>query len=65
MLIRLRGKQDFGHVRIRVFIGKGQQYTLAKAGELMVDPEQWDAFKRGLRGTGDLEVSCVDEDEEA
>lgn len=63
MIIRFRGKPYFGHVRVRVFVGKGENYTLAKAGELMVDPEQWKAMQAGLQGSGDCQVQCIEEEE--
>jgi hypothetical protein len=54
MLMRLYvGPKGGSHVHIRIFAGKARGYTLAKLGDLMLSPDESEAFlaviSRGAR----------------
>lgn len=49
MLFRFRYNQSgCGHVHVRVFVGKGAEYTLASSGMLCFYPAEWEAFKASI-----------------
>jgi uncharacterized protein with PIN domain len=70
--MEFRASKQGNHMYIRVFIGKGLDYTLPIVGTLMLSPEEWSAFeKRILRGERtylgereehDLDIVCWQED---
>jgi len=47
MNVRARYSKSWGgeHVHIRVFVGKGKDYTHAKAGELTLREDEFETFK--------------------
>ena len=63
MHMEFRATKQGGHMRVRVFVGKGIDYTLANAGSFMLHPDEWICFKNNVRSLpeSDLEIVCYEE----
>ena len=48
MHMKFEAKREGGHIWVRVFVGKGVDYTLANAGTIVLDLDQWQALKEAI-----------------
>jgi hypothetical protein len=53
-----------GHIWVRVFVGKGVDYTLANAGIIVLDPDQWAALKESILTNTVASLVVIRENEE-
>ena len=64
MHMEFRAKREGGHIWVRVFVGKGVDYTLANAGTIVLDPDQWQALKEAILTDAISSLVVIRENEE-
>ena len=64
MHMKFEAKREGGHIWVRVFVGKGVDYTLANAGTIVLDPDQWQALKEAILTNTVASLIAIREDEE-
>ena len=64
MHMKFEAKREGGHIWVKIFVGKGVDYTLAKSGMIALDPDQWQALKEAILTNTVASMIAIREDEE-